>query len=100
MLRVANSTPIVDLESMLNSLRVNRAKRFDFPTPESPMRTTLHPSLALHVLPSPYNNEQIQTLEEVVVFVVLAHVSSSSLELKASRPFLKLARETSQTKCL
>lgn len=39
--RVANSTPIVDLESMLNSLRVNRLKRLDFPTPESPIRTTI-----------------------------------------------------------
>jgi hypothetical protein len=39
--RVANSTPIVDLESKLNSLRVNRLSRLDFPTPESPIRTTL-----------------------------------------------------------
>lgn len=31
---------IVDLESRLNSLRVNRLKRLDFPTPESPIRTT------------------------------------------------------------
>ena len=38
--RVANSTPMVDLESRLNSLRVNRESRLDFPTPESPMRTT------------------------------------------------------------
>ena len=38
--RVANSTPIVDLESRLNSLRVNLLKRLDFPTPESPIRTT------------------------------------------------------------
>lgn len=40
--RVANSTPMVDLLSRLNSLRVNRERRFDFPTPESPMRTTLN----------------------------------------------------------
>lgn len=40
MLRVANSTPMVDLESRLNSLRVNRESRLDFPTPESPIRTT------------------------------------------------------------
>ena len=40
MLLVANSTPIVLLLSRLNSLRVNRDKRLDFPTPESPMRTT------------------------------------------------------------
>lgn len=39
--RVANSTPIVDLESRLNSFRVNRLKRLDFPTPESPIRTTI-----------------------------------------------------------
>lgn len=38
--RVANSTPIVDLESRLNSLRVNRLRRLDFPTPESPISTT------------------------------------------------------------
>lgn len=40
MLLVANSTPIVDFDSKLNSLRVNRDKRLLFPTPESPMRTT------------------------------------------------------------
>lgn len=38
--RVANSTPMVDLESRLNSLRVNRESKLDFPTPLSPMRTT------------------------------------------------------------
>ncbi len=38
--RVANSTPMVDLESRLNSLRVKRLNRLDLPTPESPMRTT------------------------------------------------------------
>lgn len=38
--RVANSTPIVDLESRLNSLRVKRLNRLDLPTPESPIRTT------------------------------------------------------------
>lgn len=37
---MANSTPIVDLDSRLNSLRVNRDSRFDFPTPESPISTT------------------------------------------------------------
>lgn len=31
---------MVDLESRLNSLRVNRLKRLDLPTPESPIRTT------------------------------------------------------------
>lgn len=39
---MANSTPMVDLESRLNSLRVNRLRRLDFPTPESPIRTTGH----------------------------------------------------------
>ena len=38
--RVANSTPMVDLESRLNSLRVNLLSRLDFPTPESPIRMT------------------------------------------------------------
>ena len=41
MLRVANSTPIVDFDSRQNSLRVKRDSRLDLPTPESPMRTTL-----------------------------------------------------------
>ena len=40
MLLVANSTPIVDLESRLNSFLVKRDNRLDFPTPESPIRTT------------------------------------------------------------
>lgn len=40
-LLVANSTPIVDLASRLNSLRVNLERRLDFPTPESPIKTTL-----------------------------------------------------------
>jgi hypothetical protein len=39
--RVANSTPMVDLDSRLNSLRVKRESRLDLPTPESPMSTTL-----------------------------------------------------------
>lgn len=39
-LRVANSTPIVDFDSRLNSLRVNRESKLLFPTPESPIRTT------------------------------------------------------------
>lgn len=42
MLRVANSTPIVDFDSRLNSLRVNLLSRLDFPTPESPINTTLN----------------------------------------------------------
>jgi len=39
-LRVANSTPMVLLDSKLNSLRVKRPNRFVFPTPESPISTT------------------------------------------------------------
>jgi len=39
-LRVANSTPMVDFDSKLNSFLVNRDRRLLFPTPESPMRTT------------------------------------------------------------
>jgi hypothetical protein len=39
--RVANSTPIVDFESRLNSFLVKRDSRFDLPVPLSPMRTTL-----------------------------------------------------------
>ena len=39
-LRVANSTPMVDLLSRLNSLRVNRDSKLLFPTPESPISTT------------------------------------------------------------
>ena len=41
MLRVANSTPMVLLDSRQNSLRVKRDSRLDLPTPESPMSTTL-----------------------------------------------------------
>lgn len=42
MLRVANSTPMVDLDSSENSLRVKRLSRLDLPTPESPISTTLN----------------------------------------------------------
>lgn len=41
MLLVANSTPIVDLDSKLNSLRVNLERRLLLPTPESPISTTV-----------------------------------------------------------
>ena len=40
MLLVANSTPMVDFDSRLNSLRVKRERRLDLPTPESPINTT------------------------------------------------------------
>lgn len=39
-LLVANSTPIVDFDSKLNSFLVKRERRLDLPTPESPIRTT------------------------------------------------------------
>ncbi len=42
MLRVANSTPMVDLDSRQNSLRVNRDSKLDLPTPLSPISTTLN----------------------------------------------------------
>ena len=38
---MANSTPMVDLDSKLNSFLVNRDSRLDLPTPESPIRTTV-----------------------------------------------------------
>lgn len=40
MLLVANSTPIVDFDSKLNSFLVNLDNKLLFPTPESPIRTT------------------------------------------------------------
>lgn len=40
MLRVANSTPIVDFDSKLNSFLVNLANKLLLPTPESPINTT------------------------------------------------------------
>lgn len=51
MLRVANSTPMVDLESRLNSFRVNRESKLDFPTPESPIRTTRWESWSVDSIP-------------------------------------------------
>ena len=39
---VANSTPMVDLDSRQNSFRVNLERMLDLPTPESPMRTILN----------------------------------------------------------
>jgi hypothetical protein len=40
MLLVANSTPMVDFDSRLNSFRVKRDNRLLLPTPESPIKTT------------------------------------------------------------
>ena len=42
MLLLANSTPMVDLDSFVNSLRTKRLRMFVLPTPESPMSTTLN----------------------------------------------------------
>lgn len=39
---VANSTPIVDLLSGLNSFFVKRISKLDLPTPESPIKTTVY----------------------------------------------------------
>ena len=38
---VANSTPMVGLESILKVLSTNRERRLDLPTPESPIMTIL-----------------------------------------------------------
>ena len=40
MLLVANSTPMVDFDSKLNSFLVNLERRLLLPTPLSPIRTT------------------------------------------------------------
>ena len=52
---VANSTPMVDLDSKLNSFLVNRDSRLDLPTPESPIRTTVEgdivkKKIGLHIM--------------------------------------------------
>lgn len=47
MLLVANSTPIVDFDSKLNSLRVNLDSKLDFPTPESPIKTTKNETILI-----------------------------------------------------
>jgi hypothetical protein len=40
--KINENLPIVLFDSRLNSSRVNRLNKFDFPTPESPMSTTLN----------------------------------------------------------
>ena len=84
MLRVANSTPMVDLESRWNSLRVKRLNRLDLPTPESPMITTARAGEALRSAQAGARSRWSQgystgqragvpwrrTFEEVVVVVV------------------------------
>ncbi len=67
--RVANSTPMVDLESRLNSLRVNRLSRFDFPTPESPIRTTVYVGRA-----------QQQKVNATLVFTLVRYVHPPPLQ--------------------
>jgi hypothetical protein len=52
MLLVANSTPMVDLDSKLNSFLVNLDNKFDFPTPESPINTTEKMGHMTHVCQS------------------------------------------------
>lgn len=72
MLRVANSTPMVLLDSKLNSLRVNLPRRLVLPTPESPMRTTRTPD---ELSDQARLYETQHTFKEIVIFVVSAHVS-------------------------
>ena len=68
---VANSTPIVDLESRLNSLRVNRLNRLDLPTPESPIRTTKsHVSGGLQALPRAVGSGELRTFKEKLGVIV------------------------------
>jgi len=64
MLRVANSTPMVDLDSRLNSFRVKRESKLDFPTPESPIRTTgIFNEIILLI-------KNLKTFEEIVILVI------------------------------
>lgn len=45
---MANSTPIVDFDSKLNSFLVKRDNKLLFPTPESPINTTVKTIQQLH----------------------------------------------------
>ena len=79
MLRVANSTPIVDLESRWNSFRVNRLSRLDLPTPESPMITTAwqeHSWSAGTSTQATGRQRAARTFEEVVVVVIRPRCSA------------------------
>ena len=79
MLRVANSTPIVDLESRWNSFRVNRLSRLDLPTPESPMITTAqqeHSWSAGTSTQATRRRRAARTFEEVVVVVIRPRCSA------------------------
>ena len=62
MLLVANSTPIVDLDSRLNSLRVNLERRLLFPTPESPISTTAEACMMLRTDCGALGHTRIQYL--------------------------------------
>lgn len=65
MLLVANSTPMVDLVSKLNSLRVNLERRLDLPTPESPINTTNKSSLVLNASETATKHTPIQQFAQV-----------------------------------
>ena len=70
---VANSTPIVLFDSRLNSFRVKRDNRFDFPTPESPISTTARNES--HRKAREAMRARL-TFEQVVVFLIgLRHVA-------------------------
>lgn len=72
---VANSTPMVDFDSRLNSFLVKRESRLDFPTPESPIRTTENREHRFgdtelkHLVRSADLNSCL-TFEEIIVFIV------------------------------
>ena len=61
----------MDLLSKLNSFRVNRDKRFDFPTPESPISTTGQKFVEFLL----FQLERISSAfkQIIVVFVVFGH---------------------------
>ena len=99
---VANSTPIVDFDSKLNAFLVNLEKRLDFPTPESPIRTTknlkysrrplkrcmskamslycckiavcLHPSSKLHSADGTYCQARIQVISRWTLKVSISRL--------------------------
>ena len=66
---VANSTPMVDLDSRLNSFLVNLESRFDLPTPESPMRTTGNKLWIIRPCQLQFI-DLFFTFEQVIVFII------------------------------
>lgn len=54
---------MVDFESRLNSFRVNRLKRLDLPTPESPIRTTMREEIRGSDHGKNYYHQARQTVE-------------------------------------